>query len=131
MECFNCHRFSQVYCSNENDSECFCGHSCVQSNRAVAIGKYLINLEKGLDRNPPPMTARCINVERMFLRAILKRSRKEQLIKFKQVLMNAYVDLLEEVADNPITTQKDYLEMTETSKINLDEYDNYIEIFSS
>jgi len=133
MECFNClgEIFIAPYSYTLKPKMCFCSRSCVQVYRAIAIEHHIERVQDALKTDEyTSTTIRSFQIEVVFLRAVLRRSKKAQLIKLKQMLMESYVDVLERKASAD-TPQQEYLDLAETTKINLNKFDEYIECFSS
>ena len=70
---------------------------------------------------------RVYKIEAVLLRAILKGSSKEQLLRLKQIMMGRYVELIEFVSSDG---DNDYLRMANATKEMVDNYDCLIEWFT-
>lgn len=129
MECVNCNGlFSVVYATHQKDpTKCWCSKPChlawAKDGVETRLGQCLEAIEK--DRDTAEFI-RMYKIELVLLRAILKGSSKEQLLKLKKIAMGRYVEVIELAS-----TEGDdmYLRMANATKKMIDNYDCLIEWF--
>ena len=130
MECVNCNGlFSEVYAINSaNPSKCWCSKPCHLAwakegvERRLGLCVTYIQNDTYVDE-----FKRVYKIEAVLLRAILKGSSKEQLLRLKQIMMGRYVELIEFVSSDG---DNDYLRMANATKEMVDNYDCLIDWFT-
>jgi len=135
MECFNCLTTNGRQLSRNSETWLkkgkltFCSNPCLQAHESDKVEEYLQDLAEYTLINLNPSAQRAIKVETIFLKALLKRSKKEQLKKLKTMLEEAYVDEMEIMEET--FTQGDYIDMCNRAKRLHAKYDMWIQIFAS
>ena len=130
MECVYCNGlFSEVYAINQkNPALCWCSKSChlayAKEGVERRLGQCVTYIQNDTDEDE---FKRVYKIELVLLRAILKGSSKEQLLRLKQIMMGRYVELIELTSNDG---DSDYLRMANASKKMVDNYNILIEWFA-
>ena len=134
MECFNCLTTNGLQLSRNSEAWLklgkltFCSNACLQAHEFDNVEKDIELLAKYKEVEMSDTLRRAINVETIFLKAILRRSKKEQLKKLKTMLEEAYVSDMETMEEYP---QGDYLNLCNGMKRLHARFDMWIQIFAS
>jgi hypothetical protein len=110
----------------------FCNKACLQAHVSDKVEKEIQTLAEYKDYDEEEMSPtlrRVIKVETIFLKALLKRSKKEQLKKLKTMLEEAYVDDMELMVE--LHSQGDYLNICNGMRDIQAKFDQWIQIFAS
>jgi hypothetical protein len=138
MECFNCFTHDGRSLSRNTEAWLklgkltFCSNACLQAHESDKVEKEIQKLAEYKDYDEEEMSPtlrRVVKVETIFLKAILRRSKKEQLKKLKTMLEEAYVGDMETMEE--LHTQGDYLNMCNGMKRLHAKFDMWIQIFAS
>jgi hypothetical protein len=92
------------------------------------IERFMGRCFRGIEKDFDPVFTRIYKTEIVFLRAILKRSPKAQLLKLKKIIMERYVEGIDLASTE---SEHYYLLVADATKTLMDTYDTLIEGFGS
>ena len=133
MECFNC------FCAikgnyHRMDKLCFCSRPCVQAHFVEGLEQNLENNIQSSKRPHHPYFIKVFNAEALLIKAILKRTKTEHLLRMRKIVLDAMVDMMEwsiGEGDDGTVDNGAYLRLSNATKDRLASFDAFIKIFGS
>jgi len=128
-ECIYCGgQCSHIYAQDASDTRrCFCSRPCLQAYETDRLKELLgSRMEFYEDEVEPPLwVTRLFDIEVVFIRALLKGTTKNNLERFKTILMDRCVDAIENSTDDG---DEIYKGMADATKAMLLNYEFWIKV---
>lgn len=134
MECSNCNCvLNGDYL--EVDERFYCSSPCAQVQYVGTLERSIANNARGVKRQRCPQFIKLINAERLLMKAILKHTKTEHLLRMRKLVMERMVEAMEfsisdEGNDGTVDSEA-YLMLANETKIRLEGFDSYIKLFGS
>jgi hypothetical protein len=98
------------------------------------LEKNIATNARNVKHDHHPRFIKVFNAERLLMKAILKHTKTKHLLRMRNLVKDAMVDLMEFVineGDDGTVDNGDYLRLANATKERLENFDTYIKIFGS